>query len=145
VAGAPHQISAVYGNTVAKVEGGTVLPFVKFNYQAACAYVLLEQASWPNCGIQAELQRTGETGDTVVTDTTTMDFGGTNFRIGSYDVAGGGAHVMSKIATLSLSSPEDPGEGVFTWSLQFYVVSDPPAFLIVQPLAINIEIVEFRN
>jgi hypothetical protein len=147
--GPPTTVSAIFGNTVVRAEGGTVLPFIRFDYTLAAKTPAFPGPGfgnrWPNCGMQFDLLRTSETGDTVTTNTVNYDVAAV--AIGVYDTPAMLNHVMADMPSFSLSYPEDPGIGVFAYALQVMVISDSAqnTYLRVQPMSINIEIVEFRN
>jgi hypothetical protein len=129
-------VSDDYPGTVVKVEGGTILPFASFEYQVASKWL------WGSPGtsyLKVELKRLGPTG--VVT----VDVSDTDYAVPSYgDYA---TATMGDAAVLGLGTPDDPGYGVFEYFLTASVEDDPGvgAYIMVKPIACNLEIVELRS
>ena len=92
-----------------------------------------------------EVLQTGEGGDTVVIDDSYVDFFA-QFGFGLYLAGAPPTIVYTKMASLGLGTPVEPGEGVFAYSLRVTANSQAaPNYLLVKPLEVNIEVVESRN
>jgi hypothetical protein len=134
-------VSDTYPGTVIKSEGGTMLPFVSFEYSVASRWV---PATPGTNYLKLELQRESGAG-VVVVDTSSADYYVDSY--GEYIIANPPASTLGATALLGLGTPDDPGYGVFTYSVKATVEDDPAngAYLRVQPTALNLEIVELRN
>jgi hypothetical protein len=136
------EISATYGGTTIRSTGGTVLPFIVFKYSVA--------GKWDSVGARisetvVRVQRKGATGTVVVDDVIASSYS----TIGEYDPFAPVVHYMARLPSVGLSSPDDPGVGVWKYSIEVIVNNDSsapnPSYLAVQPLSLNIEILELRN
>ena len=132
-------VTATYGNTTINSTGGTILPFVSYKYDLCVMY----NSPGEVCNAFFEIQRTGHSGDTVTVDSAYVDFFG---QFGLYVGGSPPTITYTQMASLGLGSPDDPGEGVFNYSMKITLTSEAaPARLLMQPLEINIEVVESRN
>jgi hypothetical protein len=141
-AGVAQAVSGTYGGTTIRSLGGTILPFIDFRYSVA--------SRWDNTGggdnsTYLEVQRTGATGTVTVDDVTVSSYS----NYGGYDVAAPIVHTMARLPAIGLGSPDDPGLGVWKYDIKVTVTCNcqgaNASFLAIQPLSLNIEILEMRN
>jgi len=138
-AGAPWTATGTYGNTKIKAKGGTVLPFITFKYAVAT------NAVWTggtNDMMIEVLQHDTRNSSTIVNDVSYFDFYGT---WGLYLPGAPPTIVYANSAALGLGVPTEPGEGEFTYSVRVTAQTNGMERVMIQPLEINIEVVEARN
>lgn len=142
--GTLNTLTGTYGNTVISATGGTVLPFTYFEYSAAYTWA---HSSSDVVYVTIDLKR-----NDVIIDTITID---AFSSVGHYDITVGGAtppHELARTPVVGLGTPDEPGVGVFTYSITLTVAQNnggaasiAAGYIAVQPQKINIELVELRN
>jgi hypothetical protein len=133
-----------YGGTTIRCYGGTVLPYIVFQYSVASTWVLAA-APHREAKVDIEVLRRGDTGEVGVDDVTI----GSYSTVGTYNAAVPANSVTARVPSLGLASPDDPGFGVWRYRVKLDVTGDSqganPSYIRVQPLWLNVEIVELRN
>jgi hypothetical protein len=137
-------LTQTYPGTTVKTEGGTMLPFVTFKYKMA--------SRWNNSGtnyIKVSLMRAGSTqagaAKKVTADVVSVDCYQPTY--GDYAIGAAANSTLGDVPLLGLGTPDEPGSGVFEYWVELEVMSNPGSnsYLRVQPVSVNLEIVELRN